>query len=235
MAVRTRIDSVATDINLIISDLLTPEAQGKAAAAFARDAIAEADATNQRILGRIPPRTVTVDGVANAPLERVRPAGGSIIAEWEIVGDVLIWIARTLEDRSPRVKGDYLRGHTLFADGVEVAVSQNVPVAEEYTFVNVVPYSRILEVGKTDTGRDFLIQVPNRIYERTGRDAKALFKNVKIQSRFISLNDAYRLKFNQRSRHFKGGKAIYSSRQRPDRVAGAAITYPAIVVSQLNR
>lgn len=235
MVVKARIDSIATDIKVIISDTLTPEAQGRAAAQFAREAIADADATNKRILGRIPPRTVTVDGVAGAPLERVKPAGGSIIAEWEIVGDVLIWIARTLEDRSPRVKGDYLRGHTLFADGVEVPATQNVPVAEEYTFVNVVPYSRILEVGKTDAGRDFLIQVPNRIYERTGRDAKALFKNVKIQSRFISLSDSYKLKFIQRSRHFRGGKAIYSSRQRPDRVAGASITYPAIIVSQLNR
>jgi hypothetical protein len=235
MAVKVRIDSVATEINLIVSDMLSPEAQSRAVANYARDEIRQADDTNKRVLGDIPSRTVTVDGRPGAALDSVRPSGGSIIAEWDIIADALIWIAQTLEDRSPTVSGDYKRGHTLFADGNEIVASQSVPAAEEYVFTNVVPYSRRIEVGKTESGRDFLIQVPNRIYERTARDAKARFKNVKIQSRFISLNSGYKLKFNQASRHFKNGRPIYSSRQRPDRVAGAQITYPAIIVSQLNR
>lgn len=235
MAVKVRIDSVATEINLIVSEMLSPEAQSRAIATYARGEIQQADDTNKRVLGTSPARTVTVDGRVGAAMDSVRPSGGSIIVEWDVVADVLIWIAQTLEDRSPSVSGDYKRGHTLFADGVEVVASASVPPAEEYVFINVVPYSRRLEVGKTESGRDFLIQVPNRIYERTAKDAKARFKNIKIQSRFVSLNSSYKLKFNQASRHFKGGRAIYSSRQRPDRVAGSAITYPAIIVSQLSR
>jgi hypothetical protein len=236
MAVRTRIDSVATDISLIISDMLSPEAQGRAAAQFARDAISDADATNKRILGRIPPRTTTVDGMAGAALERVKPAGGSIIVEWELINDVLSWIAQTLQDRSPRISGDYKRGHTLFADGVETALGAQIPTADVYTFINLVPYARRLEVGKTDSGRDFLIQVPNRIYERTYRDAKARFGNqAKITFGYETQTGAYRLKFNQRSRHFKNGKAVYSSRQRSDRVAGSAVSVPAIKISYRDR
>lgn len=178
MAVKTRIDSVATDINVIISDLLTPEAQGRAAAQFARDAIADADATNKRILGRIPPRTITVDGVTGAALERVKPAGGSIIVEWELINDVLSWIGNTLRERSPVISGKYRNGHTLFADGVEVDFGGQIPQATEWVFLNPLPYSRKIEIGKTRSGRDFVVQVPNRIYDRTAKDAKARFGNM---------------------------------------------------------
>lgn len=232
MAVRTRIDSVSEDIGLIVNDLLSPAAQGRAVAAFAHGAIAEAEATNKRVLGRVPPRTVTVDGRSGAALESVKPAGGSIVVEWEIVSDVLVWIGNTLQERSPVTSGAYRKGWTLLADGKVVAAGQEAPIADEYTFVNTVPYARRIEVGKTDSGRDFLIQVPNRIAERTAKDATARFGNVaKIRSVWIRLASPYTLKHDQASRSFKGGQLRISKRQRPDRVAGSAITYPAIAVS----
>ena len=51
------------------------------------------------------------------------------------------------------------------------------PLASEYVFLNTVPYARKIEIGKTESGRDFVIQVPNRIYERTANDAQARFGN----------------------------------------------------------
>ncbi len=66
----------------------------------------------------------------------------------------------------------------LFADGVEVDASSVVQQAEEYVFLNPLPYSRKLEIGKTKSGRDFLVSVPNRIYERTADDAKRRFSNI---------------------------------------------------------
>ncbi len=232
MAIRTRIDSVSQDISLTVDSMLSPAAQGRAVAAFARQAITEADATNKRILGRVPPRTITVDGKAGAALESVRVERGSIIVEWEVVSDVLIWIGNTLRDRSPVVSGEYRKGWTLLADGKVIAEGQEAPVAEIYTFVNTVPYARKIEVGKTESGRDFVIQVPNRIAERTAKDAKARFGNVaSIRSVWIRLANPYALKQNQVSRSFKGGQWRISKRQRPDRVAGSAITYPAITVS----
>lgn len=232
MATRTRIDSVATDINLLVNTLLSPAAQSKAVADFARGAIADADQANRRVLGRIPPRTVTVDGSQGASLDSVKPVGGSIIVEWEIVSDVLVWISQTLLDRSPSVSGDYKKGHTLFADGVEVPHGQQIPPADIYTFINIVPYARKVEVGKTKAGRDFVISVPNRIYERTYKDAKARFGNIaKITTGFESTTGAYRLKNDQATRSFRGGKLRIRKKQSPDRVAGTAVTVPAIYVS----
>lgn len=216
---------------MIVANTLSPADQKAAVANFARTAIAEADDTNRRVLGRIPPRTITVDGSKGAALESVKPNGGSIIVEWEIVGGVLIWIGQTLRDRSPHVSGDYQRGWVLLADGVLVPLNDHVPNAEVFTFVNTVDYARKIEVGKTESGRDFVIQVPNRIAERTAKDASAKFGNIaRIKSIWISLQGAYALKHNQASRSFAGGKMRVSARQRPDRVRGSAITYPAVEV-----
>lgn len=232
MAIKTHIDPIAETIKLIVANSLSVPAQQQAVASFAAGAIKEADATNQRVLGRIPPRTITVDGRAGALLDSVKPDGGSIIVEWEIVTDVLTWIGQTLRERSPVVSGDYLDGWTILADGVEVSEGNQTPTANVYTFVNTVPYARRIEVGKTESGRDFVLQVPNRIAERTAQDAQSRFGNIaRIQSVWISLSSAYALKHNQQSRSFAGGKLRVSARQRTDRVAGSAITYPAVTVT----
>lgn len=232
MAIRTKIASIANDIKIIVDRDLSPAAQSMAVADFARAEIAKADEKNRRVLGRIPPKVTTVDGQRGASLDRVRPNGGSIITEWELVSDVLVWIGDTLHDRSPHVSGDYREGWKILADGVETEIGGELPKAETYTFVNVVPYSRKIEVGKTESGRDFVIQVPNRIAERTAKDAQSRFGNIaKVKSVWISLEGAYHLKNDQASRSFVGGKMRVSKRQRPDRVAGSAITYPAITVT----
>lgn len=177
MPVRARIDPIAKDVSIIVNEMLSPTAQSKAFADFARQEIADADDANRRILGRLPPKTVTVDGRPGASLDSVKP-NGVIIAEWELSVDVLAWIAQKLIERSPVNSGRYKKSHTLFADGVETAVGEVLPGAEEYVFLNPVPYARKLEIGKTKGGRDFLVSVPNRIYERTAKDAKARFGNI---------------------------------------------------------
>ena len=189
MAVKTRIDSIAKDIQILINRDLSPAAQSLAIADFARGEIAKADEKNRRVLGRVPPKTITVDGRKNAALESVKPSGGSIITEWELIGDVLIWIGNALRDRSPVVSGAYRDAHTLFADGTEVEIGGNVPQAEEYVFLNPLPYARKIEVGKTRSGRDFVVQVPNRIYERTAKDAGKRFGNL------ASIKMSYRAPF----------------------------------------
>jgi hypothetical protein len=152
--------------------------QRAAAAQYAAAAIAETDAINRRVLGRVPPAAVSVDGRLGAPLASVRLNGGVILADWAIVGDVLVWIGRTLQDRSPIVSGRYRDAHTLFADAVEVEIGKDVPPASQYVFLNPVPYAHKIEIGKTKSGRDFVVQVPNRIYERTADEANARFGNV---------------------------------------------------------
>ena len=178
MAIRTKIDPVEVVTEATLSaELALPEAR-RAAAAFAREGIEEAARTNQRILGRRPRHVNFVDGRRDAPLETVNPDGGQIITEFDLVTDVLRWIADALFEASPFRSGAYREGHTLYADGREVPVGETIPEADEYVFTNPVPYARKIEIGKTKTGRPFVIQVPNRIYERTAKAARSRFGNV---------------------------------------------------------
>lgn len=196
MVVRIRLDPIATTLRVMVDKDASIPAQQKAIANFARSEIAKADAINARVLGRVPPKEITVDGRAGASLESVKPNGGQIVAEWEIFTDVLVWIAAELRRRSPRISGEYIRGHTLFADGAEIAANvKSLPPAKEFVFLNVVPYARKIEIGKTKSGRAFVIQVPNRIYEGVARDARARFGNAaEIGFSYRETTNAYRVR-----------------------------------------
>lgn len=231
MALTVRIQPVEKSVAAIIRADLDPATQKKAAAAFARAGIDEATATNRQILGREPPLTITVDGRKNAPLESVNPNGGTIIAEWELVEGLLQWIAAELVARSPVVSGAYKRGHTLFADGVEIPVGAAIPPADEYVFINLVPYARRIEVGKTKTGRQFVLQVPNKIYERTQKDARRRFGNqADISLSYRSAMGAYTLKHDQPERSFTSGKMRIRPGIRKDRGKGSVVEPPAIII-----
>lgn len=175
MPVRVRIDPIEQTTTATILAESFVERQ-KVAAQFARDGIEEAKRVNESVLGRVPPYTVTVDGRVGASLDTVNPDGGQVVAEFELVSNALREIYDMLIARSPRRSGDYMAGHRLFADGRQVTPGAEPP-ADEYVFANLVPYARKLEVGKTKSGRAFLIQVPNRIYERTAKDARARLGN----------------------------------------------------------
>ncbi|MGE0575385.1 MAG: hypothetical protein AB7F22_10640 [Reyranella sp.] len=178
MTIRTRIQPIADWVSVVVRDDLSPAAQSAAVAQFARDRLGEAREKNRTILGRVSTHRTFVDGRENVPLESVRPKGGRIVFEFDLVEDALQWIWATLRERSPVVKGDYLRGHRVFADGIEVLATDAVPAAAEYAFLNIVPYARRIEVGKRADGTPFLLQVPNRIYERTAEDARRRFGNI---------------------------------------------------------
>ena len=108
---------------------------------------------------------------------------------------VLRWIGAELVKNSPYVSGAYVRGHTLFADGTEVAVGGAIPSASEYSFTNLVPYSRKIEIGKSRSGRDFVVQVEPRIYERVARAARTRFGNVvKIEYTFRGIVGGYQIR-----------------------------------------
>jgi hypothetical protein len=233
MPLSVKLTPYSQSFQVLVEQTLSPQARGMRIAAAARQIIAVADEKNRSGFGAVPPKKITVNGRESDLLGPVPvpPDSGVIVAEYRLVDDVLAWIMQTLRDRSPVISGAYRDGHKMFADDVE-ADPDSPPLASRYTFFNLVPYARRLEVGKTESGRDFLISVPNRIYERTADDARAKFGNVaKITKGFGSVPSAYLLKQNQLSRSFAGGIKRVSSRQRPDRVAGSVVTAPAIYVT----
>lgn len=195
MAIKLRLDPIATTLRVMVEKDASVPAQQRAIANFARAEITKADDINRRALGRVPEKEITVDGRAGAALESVKPNGGRIVVEWEIFTDVLVWIAAELRKRSPRISGAYIASHTLFADGTEVNPSAGLPPAKEFTFLNLVPYSRKIEIGKTKAGRAFVIQVPNRIYERVAQDARSRFGNsADIRFVYRETTNAYRVR-----------------------------------------
>ncbi len=230
MPITTKITPYSNSFKVLVDETLSPQARSAKIAAFARRQIAAADEINRRALGAVPPKKVTVNGRENESLTNIPPDQGIIIAEYRLVEDVLAWIMLTLRARSPVISGDYRRGHRLFADDVECNPDAP-PIARRYAFFNLVPYARKIEVGKTESGRDFVIQVENKIYARTYADAKARFGNVaKITTGFASTPNSYRLKQDQASRSFTRGFRQTSARQRSG-VAGSVISVPAIYVT----
>lgn len=134
---------------------------------------------------------------------------------------VLAWIARELRARSPVLSGAYRDAHELYADGeplmnaADVTDNVKLPKAEEFSFTNTVPYARKIEIGKTKSGRDFVVQAESRVYERLATVAR---------QRFDGVAD---IQFEMR--------AVIGAQQTPQRHARRphnrpAVRYPSIVV-----
>jgi hypothetical protein len=157
MAVSVRIESVAKDVDVLVGDL-KGTAASQFLAEFAREQIEEVKNDNASVLGRVPPFKVFVDGQANASIDSVKP-NGVVVAEFELVSDVLIWISQQLTTHSPVKSGRYKRSHILFADGVEIdAQAKVIPVAAQYVFTNTVKYARKIETGMSSSAPDGVYQ-----------------------------------------------------------------------------
>lgn len=175
MAIKTRIQTVDRDIEILLREDLSPAAQSLAFASFAREQIDTAGKVNARILGRIPRSKTFVDGREGAELETVNPKG-VIVTEFELVDDTLKWIADQLETHSPVKTGRYKKSHTLLADGAEIDVGGVIPAADEYVFINTVPYARKLERGMSSQAPDGVYQVVAVLAQRRfGNIAKVTF------------------------------------------------------------
>lgn len=181
MPVRTRIDPIDRDIALMIGADLSPAAQSKALADFARSALTDAEAIDNAALGYTPTHDTFVDGSAatDAGLDRVRP-DGTIVFRFKLLEDVFEFVDNILILSSPVKTGRYQRSHLFFADDIE-ADPLNPPPAREYVFLNAQPYSRKIERGLSS-------QAPDGVYQSAAAVASQRFGNVaKIRFAYRSL------------------------------------------------
>lgn len=170
MAVRIKINPLNLNYNLMLSATLSPQDQSRIFAEYAGRVIEDAKAHNAKVLGRVPPHTIAVDGRIGAPLASVRP-GGTIFAEFELVFDALDWIGNKLREFSPVKSGRYRKSHVLLADSIAVEDGAIPPAASRYTFVSVVPYARKIERGQSP-------QRPDGVYQAVAVLASRKFGNV---------------------------------------------------------
>jgi hypothetical protein len=172
-----KLEPIDRDIKLAISDLLSPEAQSKYLAEFARESSAAVGAANAKVLGRYDFDVIKyVDGVANIAEEFVKPHG-TIVYDFQIGSDVVQFIGQQLQMHSPvgtlpdNHPGRYKKSHALFADGVEIEGNQIPRDVHEFLFVSTLPYSRKIEHGESG-------QAPDGVYEVTANQAKRKFGRV---------------------------------------------------------
>lgn len=174
MVMTFKFEPINRDIQLFLDDL-SPRQRSMRFAEMAAEQIADANKINARALGTVPPYTTSVDGTAGAPLSSVKP-DGVIFTEWELLLDVLAYIATNLIRFSPVKTGRYQKSHVLLADGIPLNLLDTpsvVPqtIAEEYIFINVVPYARKIERGLSQ-------QAPDGVYQAVANMARRKFSKV---------------------------------------------------------
>jgi len=181
MALSVRIQPISRELELFVKEDLGPKARSAMLAAFAAEAIAEAAQQNAKVLGRVPPYDVYVDGREGAPLTSVKPEG-TIRAEFQLVNEALAWIATQLQLHSPVLTGRYAKSHELFADGVDTENPNAAPPAEEYVFLNTQPYARKIEgyrgLGGVVHRAPSSPQAPDGVYQAVATLAQRRFGNV---------------------------------------------------------
>lgn len=164
---------------------------------------------------------------------------GPIVYKYSNLRELVQFALDELRKASPSVSGDYVRSHMLFVNGVPVDVLPvDMKPSDEIMIANPVPYARKLEIGKTKNGRDFLISVPNRIYERVVKNKLVpRYRNVaKITFGYATLPDTSRYAKDNRRRYWLTNKArwYFQPGKSKDRLKGMAIRSPCIVISPLT-
>jgi hypothetical protein len=110
---------------------------------------------------------------------------GPIVYLYQYLTEVVEVALTTLQRLSPVRSGLYAKSHTIYVGGSPVGRAPK-EITQEIIISNPVPYARKIEVGKTRSGRPFVIQVPNRIYERTAKALRSKYRNVaKIEYTYI--------------------------------------------------
>ena len=148
---------------------LSPEAAVAAVARFARDEVAAAAAINAAALGHPVPHADAVGGVPGAPYEAVRP-GQSIVATFDLGGDVLDYVFAQLVKHAPVRSGAYAASIAIFADGQQVAAPADARQADEILFTSLVPYARKIERGASK-------QAPDGVFQAVAALAAARYGN----------------------------------------------------------
>jgi hypothetical protein len=158
MAVRTKVESLNLNYDLITKEMLSPEAQRQVFVERATALVNEVKQQNAKVLGRVPAHTISVDGREGAPIASVKIPGGVVFVEFELVFEAISWIGEMLEKHSPYKSGRYQRSHVLLADGVAVDEGAVPPIADRFVWVNVQPYARKIEKGLSS-------QAPTGVYQ----------------------------------------------------------------------
>ncbi|XUM25117.1 hypothetical protein ACRAVF_33830 (plasmid) [Bradyrhizobium oligotrophicum S58] len=172
------IDPIDLDVQAIIAEELSPAAQSRALAAAARQELARAEEINRRALGRVPEHTISVDGIAGASENQVRP-DGEIVYTFQLSRDLFAWIAGELKAFAPVLTGRFVESFLFFVDGVLTELSDDAEISEgdEFVFMSGLPYAGKIE-GENRVPES--PQAPNGVFEAVAALAQQRFPQAEI-------------------------------------------------------
>lgn len=155
---------------------------------------------------------------------------GPIVFTYRYHREIISEALRELRAASPFVSGDYIRSHLLFVNGVQFDELPQVKSGDVVMIANTQPYARRLEIGKTKSGRAFILQVPDRIYERVARNLKSRYRQVaQITFGYTDLPGSFIARGKLSPTYGVMGKGGSVS-QRARRQRTGAIRYPSIKI-----
>lgn len=181
MSIVTRLQPIERDLAVLFPDDLDAAGRSKILATYARQALAETEASNRQATGHDTTHETFVDGRKGAALETVRP-DGTIVFEFDLVLDIFAWIYEQLVIHAPVLTGRFAESFVFTADGVPAdPLAATVPQASEYVFTNSQPYTRKIERGQSP-------QAPDGVFEGIAVLAARRFSNIaSIKYSFRSL------------------------------------------------
>lgn len=200
-----------------------------ARAALYRTAIEENDKVlkEQKQRTGFEPSWTGFGDVAGKPIEDAQKL---IVFKYTYLQEMISEFLKELRAASPAELGRYKSNHGLYIDGRPVADNTPVTIGQDVFISNPVVYARRLEVGKTESGRDFLISVPNHIYERVAKKLGSRYGNAaRVVFGYVTMPDAYIIKGRLPSHYIAKGGVLRKRRQ----IAGSEVRAPAIFFEPL--
>lgn len=181
--------------------------------------------------GVVPEWDAYANTPANTNIETVK-LPGPIVFRYRYHKEIVIEAIKALERASPVHFGKYKRSHFLWINGVQAPLTAELKRGDEIFIANTADYSRRLEVGKTDSGRPFVMQVDPHIYERVMKTVliPKYGKVVKFRHGYVTLPKAWVIKGRLGPTYLlASGKA----RKRRQQI-GEKVRAPAIFIGLLT-
>ena len=203
----------------------------------AREGIAQITKEQTARSGIAPDVEVYANQPGNANLESVR-IPGPIVALFDYRREIVMKAIQALEAASPVQSGDYKLSHLIFLNGAVVdALPPKLKRGDVVHVANPIAYARRIEIGKTKSGRDFVIQVPNRIYERVAKGpAMRPYRNlVRVTFTYIDPMVAYTVRGKLASHYTSGkfGPAGKHFQKKRNQKPGSKVRAPALEIRVL--
>ena len=182
-----------------------------------------------------PPEQVFANRPGN-PIQNVT-LPGPIVAIFDSRRRIAMEALQFLRDASPVKSGRYRNSHMILLNGTQVSdLPASLKATDRITIVNPVPYARRIEIGKTEAGRDFVLQVPNRIYERvTKSKLMPKYRNVaKIRFGYIELSGAANIKGKLSASYAVKNKSGRTVQRKRRQQVGKPVQAPAIFIDSIR-